>query len=71
MRYDKRDTINPEANEHRRESAAEAGIIYYLYNNHDACGDVPVSYTHLVQQLKGQYLVPFPFCQLLSKVPQT
>ncbi|MBS6201971.1 MAG: DNA primase, partial [Ruminococcus bicirculans] len=37
---DKRDTINPEANEHRRESAAEAGIIYYLYNNHDACGDV-------------------------------
>lgn len=37
---DKRDSINPEANEHRRESAAEAGIIYYLYNNHDACGDV-------------------------------
>ena len=37
---DKRDAINPEANDHRRESAAEAGIIYYLYNNHDACGDV-------------------------------
>ena len=37
---DKRDTINPEANNHRRESAAEAGIIYYLYKNHDACEDI-------------------------------
>lgn len=37
---DKRDTINPEVNNHRRESAAEAGIIYYLYKNHDACEDI-------------------------------
>lgn len=37
---DKRDTINSEANNHRRESAAEAGIIYYLYKNHDACEDI-------------------------------
>lgn len=37
---DKRDTINPDANNHRRESAAEAGIIYYLYKNHDACEDI-------------------------------
>ncbi len=37
---DKRDEINPEANGHRREAAAECGIIYYLYNNHDVCGEL-------------------------------
>lgn len=36
----KRDTINPEANEHRREAAAEEGLIYYLYANPDSCSKI-------------------------------
>lgn len=33
----KRDPINPQAYEHRREAQAEEGIIYYLYANPDKC----------------------------------
>lgn len=35
-----RDEINPEANAHPKEAQAESGIIYYLLNNPDACGDI-------------------------------
>lgn len=37
---DKRDDINPEAFDHIKEAKAESGIIYYLYNNHDACNEL-------------------------------
>lgn len=36
----KRDTINPEANEHRREAAAEEGLIYFIYANPDSCDKI-------------------------------
>ena len=35
----RRDEINPEASTHYRESIAESGIIYYLYNNPDFCSE--------------------------------
>ena len=33
----RRDEINPEAATHYRESIAESGLIYYIYNNPDQC----------------------------------
>ena len=36
----RRDDINPEASTHYRESVAECGIIYYLYNHPDSCEDI-------------------------------
>lgn len=35
----RRDDINPEAATHYKESLAECGIIYYLYNNPDFCDE--------------------------------
>lgn len=35
-----RDKINPEANAHPKEAAAEQGLIYYLFNNPDMCEEI-------------------------------
>ena len=35
-----KDTVNPEANSHPKESTAEAGLIYYLFKNPDKCQTV-------------------------------
>lgn len=35
-----RDQINPEANAHPKEAAAERGLIYYVSNNPDMCGEI-------------------------------
>ncbi|MGN1133432.1 MAG: DNA primase [Oscillospiraceae bacterium] len=36
----RRDNINPEAAEHYKESKAEMGIIYYIWQNPDSCGEI-------------------------------
>lgn len=36
----KRDDINPEAHRHRKETACEEGLIYYIYKNKDKCADI-------------------------------